>query len=113
MQQIERKERYIIKCEGTLILGSVCSFAHDHAILKMMDLLGRLKDADINYIACGGEGKLPVEYCEAEIEFRAPEGEKNKQIREHLDALIKETGHKGITCEIITEDPFLPHEDLE
>lgn len=34
---------YIVKCTGTQAHMSVCSFHHDHAIFKMMALLGRLE----------------------------------------------------------------------
>lgn len=36
--------RYIVKCQGRSAFGSVCSFVHDHAIFKMMDLLGKLEE---------------------------------------------------------------------
>lgn len=135
--------RYVVKCVGTPILGSVCSFAHDHAIFKMMDVLGRLEkmreiqsifkeeqlpvveyskevartilrddkvgDAidhvtyNVNSITCGTEGKLPVEYCEAKLSFGVPVGVTTTQVKEAFDALIKETGHEGISYELTVE----------
>lgn len=137
--------RYIVTCKGTPILGSVCSFAHDHAIFKMMDLLGQLEEMrkiksvfreeqmpvvayskevartilrnedvgdaidhvtyNVNYITCGKEHILPVEQCEAKINFGIPVGVTNEQVKEKFDELIKNTGHQGISYEIIVDRP--------
>lgn len=104
MKQREFKANYIVKCKGTPILGSVCSFAHDHAILKMVEFLGQLDNVNINNISCGDAEKMPVEYCEAEIEFAfSDEGIKEK-IPGILDEMIAKTGYQGITYERITDD---------
>lgn len=36
--------RYLVKSTGTQAHASVCSFHHDHAALKLLDLLGRLEE---------------------------------------------------------------------
>lgn len=112
MQQL--KEKIIIKCKGTPILGSVCSFAHDHAILKMVEVLGSLQKRNasdridcltfsVNDISCGGNGKLPVEYCEAEVEFILSDETKNENLSHMLDDAIAQIGYQGITYEIVTD----------
>lgn len=96
-----KKEEFIIECVGTPILGSVCSFAHDHAIFKMIDFLKKLEKAcDFSYnienIHCGGEGKLPVECCEVTVTFEVSEEEKTENIAELLEQCIEETAYEGI-----------------
>lgn len=112
MQQLE--EKFIVKCKGTPILGSVCSFAHDHAILKMIEVLGCLEKKiasdrmdgvtySVNNIFCGGDGKLPMEYCEAEVEFILSDETKNEKFSKMLDDAIAQIGYQGITYEIVTD----------
>lgn len=107
MKNTDIKETYVVQSKGTPILGSVCSFAHDHAIFKMIDLLGQLEGAfqhvtyNVKAITCGKEGILPVEHCEARIDFEIPVGVDKEQIQDKFDQLIKNTGYQGISYEII------------
>lgn len=107
MKNTDIRETYIVTSKGTPILGSVCSFAHDHAIFKMMDLLGQLEDAfqhvtyNVNVITCGKEGILPVEHCEARIDFEIPAGAAKEQVQDRFDELIRNTGYQGISYEIM------------
>lgn len=112
MQQMKRRVKYIVKCKGTPVLGSVCSFAHDHAILKMVDFLGKLEKANINNITCGGNGKLPVEYCEAEIDFEISDSIESEKIQEEFDALIGKTGYKGTTYKLVEDGLVMDDADL-
>ena len=92
----------------------MCSFAHDHAILKMVEVLGSLQKRcaedfmdcvtySVNDIFCGGDGKLPVEYCKAEVEVILTDEEKNEKLIKMLEDVITQIGYQGITYELVTE----------
>ena len=102
---------YMVQCSGTPILGSVCSFAHEHAIFKMLDILKELEKIqketntftyDILTLGRGNSDKLPVEYCEAKIKVQQHHVDANDCMLEKIwNTIIETTKYDGITIEIL------------
>ena len=95
---------YLLKFSGTSAFGSVCSFVHDHAVFKLIDLLTKLEETcdatyHIDRISCGNAEQLAVEYSEAQVTFTISAG--TFDLEETLDSLINETGYTGITYQLI------------
>lgn len=146
--------RYRVKFTGTQAHASVCSFHHDHAVLKMLDLLDKLEEMrkiqsvflpeqipvvehskevarrmlrnqqvgdaidhvtyNVGGVICGGEGKSPMEYCEVKIAFGIPVGVRIEDVKAAFDSLIGDTGHSGISYEILRErEPSYTPADAE
>jgi len=103
---------YVVQCRGKSILGSVCSFAHDHAIFKMLQVLEEVdiiqnKNHNFTYnilaLGKGKSDKLPVEYCEAKIEVQYSADLDAKMLKNEWTTIIKNTKCDGITFEVLDE----------
>lgn len=104
MKQENRTFTYLLKFAGTAAFGSVCSFVHDHAVFKLIDLLAKLEEGcavtyHIDRVSCGNADQLAVEYSEAQVTFSGSADA--SELEENIERLICETGYTGITYQLI------------
>lgn len=106
LEELQLNVTYRVRCTGTQAHMSVCSFHHDHALMKMLALLAALESIDnitynVRYVKSGGEGLSAYELCEALIAFGIPADVSPQTLKQTFDALIKATGFDGFCYEII------------
>ena len=69
---------------------------------------------NVNAITCGGEGRSPMEYCTANVNFGIPVGVEPAKVKAAFDELIRSTGYSGITYEILRDrEPCFTPADAE
>ena len=69
---------------------------------------------NVNAITCGGEGRSPMEYCTANVNFGIPVGVEPATVKAAFDELIRSTGYSGITYEILRDrEPCFTPADAE